>query len=63
MKMNKVLFGGFAAVAAIIVIASMVWDYQMYQDCRADGNPAYRCRAMLDGRSHYIVNDDMEERR
>jgi hypothetical protein len=38
-------------------IVGGIWNYQMYQDCRADGHKAYQCQAMLTNPSYVAVED------
>ena len=57
------LFGIVFAIMFIGTIGAMIaggiWNYRMYQDCRADGHKAYQCQAMLSGEAHYVAVDDV----
>jgi hypothetical protein len=53
------IVAGMMTVMAILFVAGMVWNYKLYQDCLADGNKAYQCKAML-SESHYVAVDVME---
>jgi hypothetical protein len=46
------------AFCALFAIGIFAWNIYVYQDCRAHGNPAYKCQAMLSAQG--VIVDDME---
>ena len=45
-------------IVPILMVAMLIWNLFMFQQCRADGHKAYQCQAMLSNPS-YVVVDDM----
>jgi hypothetical protein len=62
--MRKLLFifvGGMFIIVPLLMIASALWNYSLYRECRADGHKAYQCQAMLSNPS-YVAVDDISNR-
>lgn len=48
-------------IVPLLMLGSCVWNYKLYQDCRADGHKSYECQAMLSQNSRGIVVDDISD--
>lgn len=59
MRFIFILFPLFFAVVLILMIATGVWNFKLYRDCRSDGHTSYQCNAMINGDSRYNAVDDL----
>jgi hypothetical protein len=56
-KLIKYFVGGMFIIVPLLMIAGAIWNYTLYQECRADGHKAYQCQAMLSNPSYVAVDD------
>lgn len=59
--MLKYFVRGMFIVVPILMVLMMIWNFIMFQECRADGHKAYQCQAMLSD-SHYVAVEDISNR-
>lgn len=48
-------------IVPLLMVASAIWNYSLYKECRADGHKSYQCQAMLSNPS-YVAVDDVTQR-
>jgi hypothetical protein len=56
-KYLKYFVGGMFVIVPLLMVAGMIWNYMLYQECRADGLKAYQCHAMISNPSYVAVDD------
>jgi hypothetical protein len=59
-RFPRIVVGGMFILVPLLMVAGAIWNYMLYQECRADGNKSYQCVAMLSN-PNYVAIDHMNE--